>query len=81
MGPGGWVFSRVGGFKALDPPPPVRILQVSSLGTATPSFLVDRSLVKLCVVAPFLFVVFASTMQNLFVGHLLVPLKGLKGST
>ena len=31
-GLGGWVFSRVGGSKALDPPPPLIILRVSWVG-------------------------------------------------
>ena len=50
---GGCFSSWVGGSKALDPPP---FRGFPGLAPATHSFLVHRSLVKLCSIAPFLFV-------------------------
>ena len=72
-----WVF--------WNPPPPYNSKGFVGWAPATPSFLVYRSLVKLCASAPFRFVFMEAPFRNLFVvvGHLLVPLTlmGLKGSS
>ena len=70
----------MGGSMALGPPPPPPYNSEGFLGwsSATPSFLVYRSLVWLCAVAPFhfLFVQAPGQNQSVVLGHLLVPLIG-----
>ena len=56
-GLGGWVFSRVGGSKALDPPPSYNSEGFLGWAPATPSFFGHRSLVWLFAGAPFCCVV------------------------
>ena len=56
-GLGGWVFSRVGGSKALDPPPSYNYEGFLGWAPATPSFFGHRSLVWLFAGAPFCCVV------------------------
>ena len=56
-GLGGWVFSRVGGSKALDPPPSYNSEGFLGWAPATPSFFCHRSLVWLFAGAPFCCVV------------------------